>query len=44
MTLLASGALDAARLVSHAFELDDVGEAFRVQADASRSLKVQVLP
>jgi 2-desacetyl-2-hydroxyethyl bacteriochlorophyllide A dehydrogenase len=44
IALLASGTLDAARLVSHAFELGDVGEAFRVQADASRSLKVQVRP
>lgn len=42
--LLASGAVDAAQFVSHTFALDEIAEAFRIQADARASLKVHVRP
>lgn len=41
---LASGAIDAAALVSHALPLERIEEAFRIQADPAASLKVLVRP
>lgn len=41
---LRRGGLDAERLISHTFPLDRIHEAFAVQADANRSLKVTVSP
>jgi threonine dehydrogenase-like Zn-dependent dehydrogenase len=44
VALLAEGRVDAAAFVTHRFPLEDVAEAFRVQADAASSLKVLVQP
>jgi (R,R)-butanediol dehydrogenase/meso-butanediol dehydrogenase/diacetyl reductase len=41
---LASGAIDAGALVSHALPLERIDEAFRIQADPAASLKVLVGP
>lgn len=41
---LAHGRLDAPRLVSHTYTLDAIQEAFVTQGDASRSIKVTVVP
>jgi threonine dehydrogenase-like Zn-dependent dehydrogenase len=41
---LASGAIDAAALISHELPLDQIDEAFQIQADAAESLKVLVRP
>jgi threonine dehydrogenase-like Zn-dependent dehydrogenase len=41
---LASGAIDAESLISHELPLERIGEAFRIQADPQRSLKVLVRP
>jgi (R,R)-butanediol dehydrogenase/meso-butanediol dehydrogenase/diacetyl reductase len=41
---LASGAIDAAALVSHELPLDRIDEAFQIQSDATESLKVLVRP
>jgi len=41
---LERGALDAERLISHTFALERIQDAFAVQADASRSIKVTVTP
>jgi 2-desacetyl-2-hydroxyethyl bacteriochlorophyllide A dehydrogenase len=41
---LASGAIDAATLVSHELPLDRIDEAFQIQSDPSASLKVLVRP
>jgi 2-desacetyl-2-hydroxyethyl bacteriochlorophyllide A dehydrogenase len=42
--LLAEGTLRSDQFVSHTFGLDEVGEAFAIQQDASASLKVQIRP
>jgi 2-desacetyl-2-hydroxyethyl bacteriochlorophyllide A dehydrogenase len=41
---LASGAIDAAALISHELPLDRIDEAFQIQSDAAESLKVLVRP
>ncbi len=41
---LASGAIDAGALVSHALPLERIEEAFQIQADPAESLKVLVRP
>jgi (R,R)-butanediol dehydrogenase/meso-butanediol dehydrogenase/diacetyl reductase len=41
---LASGAIDAAALISHELPLERIDEAFQIQADAAASLKVLVRP
>jgi threonine dehydrogenase-like Zn-dependent dehydrogenase len=41
---LASGAIDAESLISHELPLERIDEAFRIQADPERSLKVLVRP
>ena len=42
--LLAAGAIDASRLISHRFPLERIEEAFRAQLDRERALKVLVTP
>jgi 2-desacetyl-2-hydroxyethyl bacteriochlorophyllide A dehydrogenase len=42
--LLAEGTLRSDQFVSHTFALEEVGEAFAIQRDASASLKVQIRP
>jgi threonine dehydrogenase-like Zn-dependent dehydrogenase len=44
IAMLARGDLDALAFVSHTFALDQIDEAFRVQMDPARSLKVLVEP
>ena len=44
MDLLRTGAVDAKNLVTHTFPLDRIVEAFDVQSDAQRSIKVMVQP
>jgi (R,R)-butanediol dehydrogenase/meso-butanediol dehydrogenase/diacetyl reductase len=41
---LASGAIDAAALVSHELPLERIDEAFQIQSDSTESLKVLVRP
>jgi (R,R)-butanediol dehydrogenase/meso-butanediol dehydrogenase/diacetyl reductase len=42
--LLANGAIDASRFISHRFPLERIEDAFRMQLDRERSLKVLVTP
>lgn len=44
IVLFASGKVDTEMFISHTFYLEEIDEAFRVQMDASRSLKVLVRP
>jgi threonine dehydrogenase-like Zn-dependent dehydrogenase len=41
---LARGEIDAEALISHELGLSEIDEAFRIQADPARSLKVLVTP
>jgi 2-desacetyl-2-hydroxyethyl bacteriochlorophyllide A dehydrogenase len=42
--LFAEGVLDAADFVSHTYPLDDIDQAFRMQTDSRRAIKVLVEP
>lgn len=42
--LLAGGTVELSSLITHRFSLTDIAEAFRVQLDAERSVKVMVYP
>lgn len=43
LALMASGAVNRSRLISHRFSLDEVGQAFEAQGSGS-AIKVMVLP
>lgn len=44
LAMLASGAFDAAAMISHRFSLDDVVAAYRIAADPQASAKILVTP
>jgi len=44
LSLLASGRIQAAPVITHTFALDDIEQAFRTQLDKDVSIKVQVAP